>query len=108
MIKDKKAFTEFRKFLQELYLAKEFLTHQKGQTRDPSAPNYIQYRWGDYCEAIGLTRQVADYWVRKYAQQDAAQPIRPPVWWCLGRAKKPSAGESEPAQRKAGKRRVTA
>jgi len=60
----------------ELYMAKEFLTNQKGQRRDPSAPNYIQYGWNDYCEAIGLDRQVADYWVKKFIPRELSETGR--------------------------------
>jgi len=60
----------------ELYLAKEFLTSQKGQRRDPSASDYIQYTWGDYCGAIGLDRQVADYWVKKYTPHELSETGR--------------------------------
>jgi hypothetical protein len=54
----------------ELYFAKEFLLNQKGQRRDPDAPDYILYTWNDYCEAIGLDRQVADYWIKKFIPRE--------------------------------------
>jgi len=60
----------------ELYLAKESLASQKGQRRDPSAPDFIQYTWGDYCEAIGLSRQVADYWVKKFIPRELSETGR--------------------------------
>ena len=58
------------KVARELYLAKENLTNQKGQRRNPDAPDYIQYTWGDYCETIGLSRQVADFWIKKFIPRE--------------------------------------
>jgi hypothetical protein len=56
----------------ELYLAKEYLTHQEGQCKNPYATNFIQYTWNDYCEEIGLTRQIADYWIKKFIPREAS------------------------------------
>lgn len=52
--------------LRELYLAKEFLTGQKGQHRDPDAPNFLQYSWSKYCDEIGLSYQTANNWLRQF------------------------------------------
>jgi hypothetical protein len=98
----------FREFLKDLYLHKKFLTNQKGQRRDASAPNYIQYFWGDLCEEIGISRQTADNWLHSFIWEYDAQPIRPSappgfaaaVWWSE-RKKELSAGKNKPA----GKRR---
>jgi len=54
----------------ELFLAKEHLGKQKGQRKDPDAPNYIQYTWKDYCEEIGISREVADYWIKKFIPRE--------------------------------------
>jgi hypothetical protein len=54
----------------ELYIAKEFLTNQKGQHRNPDAPNYIEYTWDGYCGAIGFSRQIADFWVKKFIPRE--------------------------------------
>jgi hypothetical protein len=56
--------------VRELYLAKEYLTHQEGQRRNPDAPDYILYTWNDYCEAIGFPRQLADYWLKKFTPRE--------------------------------------
>jgi hypothetical protein len=56
--------------VRELYLAKEYLTHQEGQRRNPDAPDYILYTWKDYCEAIGFPRQLADYWLKKFTPRE--------------------------------------
>jgi hypothetical protein len=56
----------------ELYLAKEYLTRQKGQRRDPDARDYIQYTWNDYCDEIGISREVADYWVKKFTPREVS------------------------------------
>ena len=96
----------FREFLRELYEAKEYLTSQKGQRRDPSAPDFIQYTWGTYCEAIGISRQTADRWLRVFAWQDETLPICPSilpgfaaaVWWLNRQKEKESAGKSRAAR----------
>lgn len=51
--------------VRELYLAKQFLTKQKGQRSNPDAPDYIMYTWKDYCDEINISRQYADYHVNK-------------------------------------------
>jgi len=60
----------------ELYLAKKHLTSQKGQRRDPSAPDFIQYTWNDYCGAIGLDRQIADYWIKRFIPRELSETGR--------------------------------
>ena len=57
----------------ELYFAKEFLTRQKGQRRDPDAPNFIQYTWNDYCEAVDISRDTADYWLKKFTPRELSE-----------------------------------
>jgi len=59
----KKATVEM---LRELYLAREFLTHQKGQYKDPEAPNYIEFSWSGYCGEIGLSYQTVNGWLRYF------------------------------------------
>jgi len=59
----KKATVEM---LRELYLAREHLTRQKGQYRDPEAPNYLEYSWSGYCGEIGLSYQTANAWLRYF------------------------------------------
>jgi hypothetical protein len=54
----------------ELYLAKEHLARQEGQRRNPDAPDYIPYTWDGYCGEIGLSRQVADYWIKKFIPRE--------------------------------------
>jgi hypothetical protein len=56
----------------ELYLAKEYLIRQKGQRKNPDAPNYIQYTWNDYCDEIGISREVAGYWIKKFTPREVS------------------------------------
>jgi len=52
------------KLLKELYLVREYLTSQKGQYKDPDADDYIYLSWTSYCKEIGITYQMANYWLR--------------------------------------------
>jgi hypothetical protein len=54
----------------ELYLAKEFLTGQKGQYKDPEADDYLLYSWSSYCEEIGLTYQTANNWIKSFIPKE--------------------------------------
>jgi hypothetical protein len=56
----------------ELFLAKEYLTGQKGQHKDPNAPNYIRYTWNDYCGDIGMSREIAGYWIKKFIPREVS------------------------------------
>ena len=56
--------TPSKELLRELYLAREYLTSQKGQYKDPDADNYLVYSWTSYCKEIGITYQMANYWLR--------------------------------------------
>lgn len=56
--------------LRELYLAKEFLTSQKGQYKDPSADNYLLNSWSSYCEELGMTYQTANNWLRSFTPKE--------------------------------------
>ena len=56
----------------ELYLAKEYLARQKGQRRDPDAPNYVPYTFNDYCDEIGISREVAGYWIKKFTPREVS------------------------------------
>ena len=86
----------FREFSLELYLAKEFLTNQKGQYRNPDADNYLPLTWKGYCEEIGVSRGVADNWLRN---PPTPAGFAAAVWW-LKRGKKAAAGKSKPAQKR--------
>ena len=57
----KKATVEM---LRELYVAREFLTSQKGQYRDPEADDYLTLSWSGYCGEIGLSHQAANSLLR--------------------------------------------
>jgi len=52
--------------MRELFLAREYLNNQKGQRKDPDAPDYIRYTWDDYCNTIGISRQTANAWLRAF------------------------------------------
>jgi hypothetical protein len=50
----------------ELYIAQKYLTGQKGQHKDPDADDYIRYTWTDFCDAIGMSRQTANGYIRRF------------------------------------------
>jgi hypothetical protein len=47
----------------ELFLAREHL--KKCQRRDPDAPNYNEHTWMDYCGELGLSVEIANYWIKR-------------------------------------------
>jgi len=55
-----------KEILRELYLAREYLTHQKGQYKDPEAPNYLTLSWSGYCDEIGLKYQTVNSWLKSF------------------------------------------
>ena len=57
----------------ELYLAKEFLTSQKGQYKDPEADDYLLYSWSSYCKEIGLTYQTANNWLKPFEPKELSE-----------------------------------
>jgi len=57
----------------ELYLAKEFLTNQKGQYKDPEADDYLLYSWSSYCEEIGLSYQTANNWLKPFMPKELSE-----------------------------------
>jgi hypothetical protein len=52
--------TVTKEMLRELYLAREFLTSQKGQYKDPNASNYLIHSWSGYCGDLGFSYQTAN------------------------------------------------
>jgi hypothetical protein len=50
----------------ELYIAQKYLNGQKGQRKDPDAADYIRYTWSDFCDAIGMSRQTANSYIRRF------------------------------------------
>jgi len=68
LIQEWKQATE--EVLRELYLAREFLTNQKGQHRDPEAADYILHTWGGYCGELGLSHQTANNWLRPFTPRE--------------------------------------
>lgn len=56
----------------ELWLAREYFRNQQGQRKDPDADDYIAYSWSDYCEAIGISRQTANGWLRNFVPGELA------------------------------------
>jgi len=56
----------------ELFLAKGHLAKQKGQRKNPDAPNYILYTWNDYCDWIGLDREIAEYWIKRFVPREVS------------------------------------
>ncbi|MDR2186371.1 MAG: hypothetical protein LBO80_12010 [Treponema sp.] len=59
--------------IRELYFVREYLNGQQGQHRDPGADDYIAYTWGDYCAAIGLSRQSANGWLRRFTPAELSE-----------------------------------
>jgi len=68
--------TPSKELLKELYLMREILTKQKGQYKDPDADDYIYLSWTRYCEEIGITYQIANYWLRKFIPNGAVKTRR--------------------------------
>jgi hypothetical protein len=52
--------------VRELYIAQKYLNGQKGQRKDPEAADYIRYTWSDFCGAVGLSRQTANGYIRRF------------------------------------------
>ncbi|MDR0301519.1 MAG: hypothetical protein LBI04_04300 [Treponema sp.] len=52
----------------ELFLARGHL--KKCQHHDPSASNYSEYTWKIYCEEIGLSCEIANYWIKKFIPRE--------------------------------------
>ena len=59
--------------LRELYLAREFLTSQKGQYKNPDAPNYLIHSWSGYCGDLGLAYQNANNWLRIFTPKELSK-----------------------------------
>jgi len=68
LVQEWKTATE--ELLRELYLAREFLTSQKGQHRDPEAADYIIHTWSGYCGELGLSYQTANNWLRPFTPRE--------------------------------------
>ena len=56
--------------VRELFLAKEYLTNQEGQYKDPEADNYLIYSWKSYCEEIELPCQIANNWIKTFTPKE--------------------------------------
>jgi uncharacterized protein YjcR len=97
----------FREFLRELYIEKEFISSQKGNWHDPSAPWRIDYTWKDVCEEIGISSPTVNNWLRTFTWEDDTQHNRPSVppgiaaavWWLSKRKEKTKEEKSKPAQK---------
>lgn len=55
---------------EELYIAREYLNGQIGQRKDPTAADYIQFTWSDYCDAIGVSKRTASSWLSAFVPAD--------------------------------------
>ncbi|WP_147623498.1 hypothetical protein [Treponema denticola] len=58
---------------QELYLARENLNGQIGQRKDPLADNYLEFTWADYCEAIGISKRIANDWLKVFIPSERSE-----------------------------------
>jgi len=101
----------FEEFLRTLYLAREFLTSQKGQHRDPEAADYIIHTWTGYCEEIGIPYQTANNWLNIIDAALRGKPHRSltmpagfaaAVWW-LTKGKKAQEDFSTKSRERAGR-----
>ena len=69
----------------ELYLAREFLTGQKGQYKDPLGKNFLLHSWKSYCEELGLSCQTINNWLRSFVPKEISETekdtlmLAPPV-----------------------------
>lgn len=78
----KKATTEIAR---ELYLARDFLTSQEGQYKDPEADDYLLYSWSSYCEEIGIKYQTANNWLKSFTPKELSDTgkdvylLEPPI-----------------------------
>ncbi|MCL1812254.1 MAG: hypothetical protein FWG29_01890 [Treponema sp.] len=59
--------------VRELYIARKHLNGQKGQRTDPDAEDYIRYTWNDFCEAIGISRQTANGFIRRFIPAELSE-----------------------------------
>jgi hypothetical protein len=59
--------------VRELYIARKYLNGQKGQRKDQSAEDYIWYTWNDFCQAIGLSRQTANGFLRRFIPAELSE-----------------------------------
>ena len=58
---------------QELYLARENLNGRIGQRKDPLADNYLEFTWADYCEAIGISKRIANDWLKVFIPSERSE-----------------------------------
>ncbi|MEL3908040.1 MAG: hypothetical protein P1P64_03365 [Treponemataceae bacterium] len=58
---------------EELYIAREHLNGQIGQRKDPTADDYIEFTWTDYCDAIGISRRTANNWLTAFIPADQSE-----------------------------------
>jgi hypothetical protein len=52
--------------MRELYFVKRYLKDRGEQCKDRSIEEYAPYTWGDYCGDIGMSRQLANSWLRRF------------------------------------------
>jgi hypothetical protein len=105
----------YLEFLKHLYLTREFLTSQKGQYKDPNAPDYPRLTWSGYCAEIGISYTAANSWLRTLTRVIKTPDGHPgsrgqllfkipagfaaAAWWLNNQKKKP-AGKTKPARRR--------
>ncbi|MEL3903746.1 MAG: hypothetical protein P1P63_01315 [Treponemataceae bacterium] len=71
--KVQKWMTLTKEIAEELYLAREYLNGQIGQRKDPLADNYIEFTWADYCEAVGISKRIANDWLKAYIPAERSE-----------------------------------
>jgi hypothetical protein len=59
--------------VRELYLVREYFRGRKGQYKDPDAEDYIAYTWSDYCDDVGISRQSANGWLRRFTPAELSE-----------------------------------
>jgi hypothetical protein len=59
--------------VRELYLVRKYFGGLKGQYKDPDADDYIAYTWSDYCTDVGISRQSANSWLRRFTPAELSE-----------------------------------
>ena len=59
--------------VRELWIARKYLNGQQGQRKDPDADDYIMYNWNDFCEAVGISRQTANGFLRRFIPAELSE-----------------------------------
>jgi hypothetical protein len=86
--------------VRELYLAREHLNGQQGQRKDPDAPDYIWHTWDEFCAAVGISRQTANGFLRRFVPAEISESgedklFSPEEWKAIAAPEAPLATREE-------------